>query len=210
MSQSNKKVVIIDYDMGNVGSVKNALDFIKIESVISRKSEDIRRATHLILPGVGSYGEGIRKLQQHNMMRILNEEVLTKKKPFLGICLGMQILSEIGEEDGLHKGLGWIEGRTRLLIVNKEKLRLPHVGWNDVQIRKRHTLFANIAPNIFYFVHSYVLEPSNKSLVIANCKYGETFCASVAKNNILGVQFHPEKSQKSGLNLLNNFLNLFN
>lgn len=201
-------IVIIDYDMGNVGSVKNALRFLGAEVMVSRAPEDIKKAMHIILPGVGAFGDGIKKLNEFNLPNILQEEVLDKKKPFLGICLGMQMLAESGEEGGIHKGLGWIKGNTRRFRINEDKFRLPHVGWNDVISQGRATLFREITTPTFYFVHSYFLEPSEENVVAAVCDYGETFSAAIEKDNIFGVQFHPEKSQKDGLALLRNFLTL--
>lgn len=206
----NKFVAIIDYGMGNVGSVKNALDYLKIQSKISCDPKEIASATHLILPGVGAFQEGMKKLKAKNLIKILEKEVLENKKPFLGICLGMQMLSEIGDEDGKHKGMGWIKGRTRRFKINEKKFHLPHVGWNDVFLKNRLTLFNKIGTKVFYFVHSYILEPADQSVIAASCNYGERFCASIEKDNIFGVQFHPERSQKSGLKLLENFLTFSN
>ena len=203
----NKFVVIIDYGMGNIGSVKNALDYLKFENVISSNRTIITKATHIILPGVGAFGEGIKKLKEKNIIGILNKAILDNKKPFLGICLGMQLLAEIGEEGGTHKGLGWIKGRTRRIKVDEKKYHLPHIGWNDVNTTKKATLFNQTEPYAFYFVHTYCLEPTDKKVVSATCDYGEIIVASVEKNNIFGVQFHPERSQRSGLKLLENFLN---
>lgn len=199
-------IVIVDYGMGNTGSVKNALLFLGKEAVISRNPEDLHRATHLILPGVGAFGDGMKKLVDFGLVRILEEEVLMKKKPILGICLGMQLFADIGEEGGTHKGLGWISGGTRRFRVDEKRFRLPHIGWNDVETRESATLFEGVTPEVFYFVHSYVIEPSDPSVVTASCDYGEVFSAAVEKENIFGVQFHPEKSQKAGLAVLKNFI----
>lgn len=197
---------IVDYGMGNTGSVKNALLFLGAEAVISHNPDDLHRATHLILPGVGAFGDGMKKLANFGLVRILEEEVLVKKKPILGICLGMQLFADIGEEGGTHKGLEWISGRTRRFQIDEKNFRLPHIGWNDVEILKSTTLFRGVAPAVFYFVHSYLVEPSDPSSVIATCDYGEVFPAAIEKENIFGVQFHPEKSQKAGLAVLKNFI----
>lgn len=201
-------VVIIDYGMGNVGSVKNALDYLKAQSLISAKESDLRNASHLILPGVGAFGEGMQRLKEKGLVEIIKREVKTNKKPFLGICLGMQMLADTGEEGGKFQGLGFLEGRTRRLKVNEKKFHLPHIGWNDVEPKKQSVLFREVASPVFYFVHSYVLDPQDKSIIEATCDYGQRFCAAIAKDNIFGVQFHPERSQKSGLSLLQNFLNI--
>lgn len=200
-------IAIIDYNMGNVGSVRNALVAIGAEVVLSSKREDIEKATHIILPGVGTFGDGMRRLADCGVIPILETEVLEKKKPFLGICLGMQIMAEFGEEGGRHEGLSWIKGQTRRLNFDEERLRLPHIGWDDVVSEDRSLLFQNVASSIFYFIHSYILVPEKKDVVTASCAYGEKFAASIQKGNIFGVQFHPEKSQKSGLAVLRNFLN---
>lgn len=198
-------VVIIDYGMGNLFSVKNALGAINAEVVISKNPEDLKKADHIILPGVGAFPDGMKNLKELGIIPALEDEVLKKKKPFLGICLGMQLLASEGEEHGLTSGLGWIKGRVRKFDVSEE-LRIPHVGWNDVSPAPNAKLFAGIDSNIFYFVHSYFLVPENSGLVSASCEYGEKFTAAVESGNIFGVQFHPEKSQKSGLKLLKNFL----
>lgn len=201
-------IVVIDYNMGNIGSVKNALKHLGVEAVISNKKAEIEKATHLILPGVGAFDDGVKKLKELGLIEILKIEVLEKKKPFLGICLGMQLLAEEGEENGNHQGLGWIKGKVRRFQVSEEVLRLPHIGWNDVSPKEDSLLFRDTNPQIFYFVHSYFLEPEEKEIISASCEYGERFAAAIQKNNIFGVQFHPEKSQKSGLALLKNFIDI--
>ena len=206
---SNKKfVAIIDYEMGNTGSVKNALDYLRTESVISCDPKIIAESTHLILPGVGAFGEGMKTLNKKGLIKVLNKEVISRKKPFLGICLGMQLLAEFGEEDGNHKGLGWIEGKARKFKIDEKEFRLPHIGWNDISPTDSSGLFKDAEPFIFYFVHSYILEPKNSKVIIGECDYGEKFTAAVNQENIFGVQFHPERSQKSGIKLLENFIQL--
>ncbi|MBI1888690.1 MAG: imidazole glycerol phosphate synthase subunit HisH [Candidatus Spechtbacteria bacterium] len=199
-------IAIIDYNMGNVGSVRNAVLALGAEVALSSKREEIEKATHIILPGVGTFGDGMARLTDSGVIPILETEVLEKKKPFLGICLGMQVMAEFGEEGGRHKGLGWIKGQVRRLEIDEKELCLPHIGWNDVVKKTPSSLFENVISCVFYFIHSYVLVPEEKSNIIASCAYGEKFTAAVEKDNIFGVQFHPEKSQKSGLTLLRNFL----
>lgn len=200
-------IAIIDYNMGNVGSVRNALAALGTEVILSSKREDIEKATHIILPGVGTFEDGMRRLADSGVIPTLKTEVLEKKKPFLGICLGMQVMAEFGEEGGRHEGLGWIKGQVRRLNIDEKKLRLPHIGWDDVVKENHSSLFENVVSCVFYFIHSYVLVPEEKSSITASCAYGEKFTAAVEKGNIFGVQFHPEKSQKSGLTVLRNFLN---
>ena len=198
-------VAIIDYKMGNVGSVFNALSFLGVHSVISSNHKDIRDASHLVIPGVGAFGAGMANLKKGKLIEILDEEVRVKNKPVLGLCLGMQMLADSGEEGGSSKGLGWISGVSRKLKIDKEKLRIPHVGWNDVSTKKGSILFKGVDKSIFYFVHSFVLSPTQQSIITATCNYGEKFAAAVEKDNIFGAQFHPEKSQSEGLKILDNF-----
>jgi glutamine amidotransferase len=198
-------IAIVDYGMGNIASVQNALALLGAEGVITAHAEDFARATHIILPGVGAYQDGMRELRERGLIPVLQKEVLEKKKPFLGICLGMQLLTSTGEEGGETKGLEFIAGRTRKLSA--EGLRLPHIGWNEVTPAGGANLFVGIPSLDFYFVHSYVVEPADSPVTIATCTYGETFAAAIRKDNIFGVQFHTEKSQKSGLTVLRNFIN---
>ena len=200
-------IVVIDYGMGNVGSVKNALDFLGVDSTLSRKEEELRRASHIILPGVGAFNDGMNNLKNFGLIPVLKEEVLKKKKPMLGICLGLQLLAEKGEEGGDHEGLGIIKGTVRRFRVDSKRFRIPHIGWNDVSPVGDNILFNGISSTIFYFVHSFFLEPTNKDVIAATCSYGEEFTAAIREKNIFGTQFHPEKSQKSGLALLKNFIN---
>lgn len=200
-------IAIVDYGMGNVGSVLNVLKLLGAEGRVTRNSKDFAEATHIILPGVGAFADGMRGLRDCGAMESLSREVAEKRKPFLGICLGMQLLADIGEEGGETPGLGWIKGRTRRLRVDGSKFRLPHIGWNDVAL-SASPLFKNVAARDFYFVHSYCIEPADRELIIGTCEYGEVFAATVQSGNIFGVQFHPEKSQKGGLQILKNFISL--
>ncbi|MDO8620289.1 MAG: imidazole glycerol phosphate synthase subunit HisH [bacterium] len=201
-----KTVAIIDYGMGNVGSVLNALAYLKVPALVTRNAEEIRCASHIILPGVGAFGEGMRNLREYGLIPLL-EEVRQAGKPLLGICLGMQLLASVGEEGGEHEGLGFIPGRVRRFKVDEANVRVPHIGWNDVSPTADAVLFRNVSPLIFDFVHSFHLVPEDSAVVSATCNYGEEFVVAVQKGSVFGVQFHPEKSQKSGLAVLNNFLN---
>ena len=199
----NNNVVIIDYKVGNTTSVAKALDKLGFKSKLSHKKSDINKASHIILPGVGAFGDGMRNLNKLEMPELLLKKVRSGT-PFLGICLGMQLLAEKSYEFGEHDGLGWIKGE----VVKIKAARLPHVGWNDIKVKnKQSLLFKNIPDNNFYFVHSYTLKPLSKPLVSATCEYGQNLVAAIEKNNIFGVQFHPEKSQTAGLKVLENFLN---
>lgn len=199
-------IAIIDYNMGNVRSVKNALTALGYDCVISRKKKDLENASHLILPGVGAFVDGTKNLDNLGLVKILNDQVLIKHKPILGICLGMQMMAETGEEGKLSRGLGWIQGIVRRFNVDEKKYPIPHVGWNDVVPSAGSALFKNIEKNIFYFVHSYFLVPENKKLAAGLTDYGEKFTSAVQSKNVFGVQFHPEKSQQAGLKVLDNFL----
>lgn len=202
-------VVIINYNMGNVASVAKALNKLGFKNKLSNKKSDIERATHLILPGVGSFGDGMKNLTELGLINILTKRVVEQGTPFLGICLGMQLLAERGNEFGTHEGLGWIKGEVTKLkspqLRSGQAPRLTHVGWNNIKIVKKSILY-DIPDNNFYFVHSYVLKPKNKSIVTATCKYGSEFPAAIQYKNIFATQFHPEKSQLSGLKLIDNFI----
>lgn len=198
------RVVIIDYGMGNVASVQKAIRKLGVKTVLSNKPSDIKKATHLILPGVGAFGDGIKNLKKTGLIDLLTQKVVKYRTPFLGICLGMQLLAERGHEFGLHDGLGWIKGET--VRLRGDGLRLIHIGWNNIKILKNKKLLQNLPDNNFYFVHSYILKPEKKSIISATCRYGEEFAAAVEQENIFGTQFHPEKSQVSGIKLLENFL----
>lgn len=197
------KVAIIDYDMGNVASVQKVLNFLGVQNTVTRKAKEIQEATHLILPGVGAYGAAMERLHAYDLVSPLSEYVLEKKIPILGICLGMQLMTETGTEYGNHRGLGWIAGTTTKL--ESGDLRLPHVGWNNITVTQR-TLFDGITDDNFYFVHSYAVRPHDASIVSATCDYGKSFVAALQKDNIFATQFHPEKSQQSGIRVVKNFL----
>ncbi len=197
-------VCILDYGSGNVKSVFNLLKYLNIKSIISNNPEKIKKSTHIILPGVGSFGKSMAKIKKKLPIKILEKEVLNKKKPFLGICVGMQILADHGEEFGNHKGLGWIPGKVKKL---QSKI-LPHIGWNEINIKKKNKILEDLIDKNFYFVNSYHFEVNDKSLVCAETTYGKKFCSVVCKDNIIGVQFHPEKSQIAGKSLIKNFIRL--
>ncbi|MFH0754949.1 MAG: imidazole glycerol phosphate synthase subunit HisH [Candidatus Omnitrophota bacterium] len=197
-------VTIIDMGLGNVNSVHRALKHLNVPNRVSADVADIEQASKLIFPGVGNFFEVSKRLFATGMVDVIREQVLVKKKPLLGICLGMQLLASYGEEGGESRGLDLIKARVKRLKSEGLGLRLPHVGWNDVS--SPMPLFSNIESNAcFYFVHSYamVLEERVES---AACYYGEDFICAVKKGNVVGVQFHPEKSQGPGIQLLKNFL----
>ena len=203
-----KKVTIIDYMMGNLRSVAKAFEFVGCKVCVSNKKEDLRAADFLVLPGVGAFAKGINNLKNLGIIDILKEEVIEKKKLFLGICLGMQLLARESFEDGNHRGLNWVQATVKKFDKNK-KIRVPHMGWNEVQTTKDNILFSDIGENpVFYFIHSYHLVCDDKKIITATCEYGERFPAVIQNNNIFATQFHPEKSQKEGLQLSKNFVNI--
>lgn len=203
----NQKIVIIDYGVGNIHSVSNAINFLGYKNlIISSDQNQISQADVFILPGVGAFEEAINNLRNKNLEEILNEEVVVKKKPILGICIGMQMLATFSEENGLHRGLNWISGKVKKLNL-PDKFAIPHVGWNDVIIEQNSPLFnLNSNLNHFYFDHSYHFE-CDKKYISSYCNYGGKIAASVQFENIFGVQFHPEKSQNNGLKLFRSFFN---
>ena len=203
-------IVIVDYGVGNLGSIYNILKRIGAEAVISSDPAEIKKAGKLILPGVGSYDYGMEQIEKFRLCDILNEQVLTKKIPVLGICLGAQLFAR-GSEEGNKSGLGWID--MEVVKFNSAKLppglKIPHMGWNNINIKKGSPLFNDMYENPrFYFVHSYHFLPANPEETLSTAYYGYEFVSAIEKNNIAGVQFHPEKSHKFGMKLLKNFAEL--
>lgn len=201
-------IAVIDYGMGNLHSIVKSLEYVSNEEIITtRKKQDIISSEKIVLPGVGAFGDAIINLSKYNLIELIKEEILLKKKPFLGICLGMQILTEVGFEYGEHPGLGIIPGRVIKFSFDSLDYRIPHVGWNDVSIDKNVKPLSNIKNGTdFYFCHSFHMDCKDKSWICATCNYGNNFVAAVAKNNVFATQFHPEKSQKWGLKILKNFV----
>lgn len=198
-------VSIIDYGAGNLMSVKKALDFIGAESEITMDKEKIKTASHVILPGVGSFGDAMASMEERNLVEIVKETALSGK-PFLGICLGLQLLFSESEESPGVKGLGVLDGKISL-IPKKAGLKVPHMGWNSVEIKNNSGIFKGIPDNsYFYFVHSYYLNSANENEVAGITQYGTEIQCAVEKGNLCATQFHPEKSGEIGLKLLKNFL----
>ena len=198
-------IVVIDYGMGNLHSIAKALEYVGAEVLVSSQIQDVKRADKLVLPGIGAFGDGIVNLRELGLEEVLREEIVKKAKPFLGICLGMQLLADRSFEFGEHKGLGLVRGDVVRFKFEDAKLRVPHVGWNNVDFQRSSPLFTGIKDHTdFYFVHSYHFVP--KEPAAASCDYGGQFAAALQQDNIFATQFHPEKSQKAGLKLLQNFL----
>lgn len=200
-------IVIIDYGMGNLKSVKNALNFIGIESKISSNEDDIRNAKALILPGVGAFPDAMDNIEKLSLDKVIKEEV-EKGKPLLGICLGMQLLFEKGFEGLERKGLGLLQGSIVKMKDDKDKnVKIPHIGWNNLLYNQKDELFNNIEEgNFVYFVHSYYAQGYRDEDLVAYCEYGDLKIPAVVRcKNVMGAQFHPEKSGTVGLNILRNF-----
>jgi glutamine amidotransferase len=201
-------IVIVDYGMGNLRSVLNALEALGAQAQISSDPAALTAAERIVLPGVGAFGEAMHRLRERGLVEALTREV-GQGKPILGLCLGMQLLAERGLEHGEHAGLGWIAGEVRRLEPPDPALRVPHIGWNEVTTRPPSRLLAGIPDgSTFYFVHSYHLLPRDQTCVTGTCDYGGPLVAVVEQGHVMGTQFHPEKSQKAGLQLLRNFLAL--
>lgn len=212
-----KTVLIIDYGSGNLRSAAKAFEHIIKEHnlpfnvVVSSNPQDVKSANHLVLPGQGAFGDCISALKGvEGMIAALEEAVLQKKKPFLGICVGMQLLADRGLEYGTHAGLGWISGEIIAIKPQDKSLKIPHMGWNVVEFSNNnaHPVLKNLPQNEahFYFVHSYMFKPTEQMNILGTAEYGENVTSIVGRENIIGVQFHPEKSQEAGLQLLHDFL----
>lgn len=196
---------ILDYGAGNVRSVFNLLETISPGVVVENRPETIEAATHLILPGVGAFGASMEKIRRTLPLDLVSRRVLEERIPYLGICVGMQILADEGSEFGSHAGLGWIPGRVDRLESAGEPL--PHIGWNSVESTREDPLFEGLGESPdFYFVHSYSFRPAQGSHGIGTTFYGSRFVSAIRRDNIVGVQFHPEKSQTAGRRLIANFL----
>ena len=203
-----QKIVIVDYGMGNVGSIRNMLKHIGFKAVISGTPEDIRSADKLILSGVGAFDSAMTKISDAGILDALNSKVIEEKTSVLGICLGMQLFTHASEE-GLCRGLGWIDATTVRfsLTASAARLRVPHMGWNTLSLRHPHPLFQEMPGDMrFYFVHSYHVLSTRQDMILATTHYGYEFASVIARDNICGVQFHPEKSHKFGMTLLHNFV----
>jgi glutamine amidotransferase len=196
---------IINYNLGNPKSIKNMLAYLGIESRISAHHEDIASADRLILPGVGHFQHGMEQLEQLGLIDILKQEVLENKKPILGICLGMQLLTKHSEEGNLA-GLGFIDAQTKKFELKDVTLKVPHMGWNTVEFKKKSIINSGVSmiPR-YYFVHSYFVDCANLDDILCTTQYGPEFVSGFQRQNIFGLQFHPEKSHKFGMELLANF-----
>jgi glutamine amidotransferase len=204
-------IVIVDYGVGNLRSVYNKLKRIGYSAEISSDPSVISKADKIILPGVGHFKNGMRKLKEYGLIDLLNHRVLTEKIPVFGICLGVQLFTKRSEE-GDCEGLGWIDAETVKFVIpeaDKTRHKVPHIGWNSVAVLKDSVLFKNVDPEeLFYFVHSYHLKCKNPSIALGTSHYTYDFVSCIEQGNILGTQFHPEKSQDAGILLFENFVKM--
>lgn len=202
-------IAIIDYGMGNLRSVQKGFERVGYEAVVTADPKMVQEADRIVLPGVGAFPDCMRNLEQGGFVEPLLK-VLQDGRPFLGICLGLQLLFTESEEFGIHKGLNVIPGRVvrfpEGMTEGDEDLKVPHMGWNQLSIKRRPPAFTGIADGSnFYFVHSYYVQPEDASVVATTTNYGIEFCSSVWKDNVVATQFHPEKSQEKGLSILRSF-----
>ena len=201
------KIVIVDYSCGNIDSVNSAVNYHGFKAIITRDLKIINDADKIILPGQGSFKIGVNNLKKYGIFDVLRSKALKDNTPILGICLGMQILATVGFENGQEDGLNLISGGVEKM--KETKLKLPHIGWNEVKICKKNPILKDIQDQTdFYFVHSYRFICEDNNDILTTTKYEDTFISSVCKKNIFGVQFHPEKSLVAGLQLIKNFIHI--
>lgn len=200
-------IVVVDYGVGNIASVLNMLKRVGAKAKASNSREDIEQADKLILPGVGAFDAGMQTLRKSGLIEVLNEQVQGKKKPVMGVCLGSQMLGN-GSEEGSEPGLGWID-MDIVRFEKREGRKVPHMGWNEVTPQLHHPILTGLNHlSRFYFVHSYYMLPRHAENTLLTANYGQQFTAAVVRDNILGFQFHPEKSHKFGMQLFKNFVEL--
>jgi glutamine amidotransferase len=201
-------IVVIDYGMGNTASIVNMIKHIGGEAIVSSEISIVEKAENLILPGVGAYDNAIRRLRESGLYAVIERKVREGRGSLLGICLGMQLLFETSEE-GLLPGFGFIPGAVkRFSFENEKKLKIPHMGWNEIYIARENALFSGLERPRFYFVHSYHPVPTKADHVFALCDYGYPFACAVQSERVIGVQFHPEKSHKFGMRFFRNYLEI--
>lgn len=203
-------ITIIDYGSGNIRAIGNIYDSLKIDYKIAKSPEQVIGAQKIFLPGVGAFDDTISKLDSTGFRAVLDKEVLENKVPIIGICVGMQILAESSEEGTLN-GLGYIKGKVKLIDASllNQKPKLPHLGWNSIEIARQSALLKNIDSGLgFYFLHSYYFECENQEDILTTTTYGKSFASAINHDNVYGIQFHPEKSHHNGINLLHNFATL--
>ncbi|MCA2882672.1 MAG: imidazole glycerol phosphate synthase subunit HisH [Microcystis sp. M046S1] len=201
-------VGLIDYHAGNIRSIVTAFEHLGAKTQVVQKYIDTSQLTHLVLPGVGAFNFCFERLKVSGMLTMIEEWTFVNRKPILGICVGMQLLAESSDEMGIHSGLGWMEGKVQKLHSNDPSIRIPHVGWNTVAFHQDFGEYPRNTQRDFYFDHSHAYYSSNKDQVLATANHGQTFCAAIRQENLVAVQFHPEKSQASGIKFLQSFLSM--
>jgi glutamine amidotransferase len=206
-TRSNNQIVIIDYGMGNIGSISNMFKYIGVSAIVSSDTKIIEFADKLILPGVGRFDKAMQNINSLGIYNLIRDKAVLQKTPILGICLGMQIMCKSSEE-GVLPGLSLVNGEVRRFkFENGSNLKIPHMGWDNIEINKRSNILRNLDDNSrFYFVHSYFVSCANSKDILTYTNYEEKFVSSFQIENIIGVQFHPEKSHKFGVNLFKNFI----
>jgi len=208
MHHKKQNIVIVDYGMGNLRSVSKKVKQIGYEALISNNKTDILKANKLILPGVGHFENGMNKLRELDLISSLNEKVLVDKTPILGICLGMQLFTKYSEE-GNVKGLAWVDAETIKFKNLGIKFKIPHMGWNSINLQKSSSLFNKFdSEHLYYFVHSYYVSCNNENDILATTNYNTNFVCALQKDNVFGVQFHPEKSHEWGEQIIKNFIEM--
>lgn len=205
----NKKVAIVDYGMGNLHSLFRVFTRLQIQAIVSCDPKEISEASHVVLPGVGHFGRAMDELRKRDLLSVINDVSLDYRKPMLGICLGMQLMTQ-GSEEGDCAGLGWFNGKTSKLKMDPDSnLKVPHLGWNTLENKKDHAVMNGLMPeDAFYFVHGFAVLNSEKDEVLCTTSYGVEFTSGLVSRNLIGLQFHPEKSHDQGQQVLTNFLNL--
>ena len=198
---------IVDYGMGNLRSVQKAFERVGVEATIATNASELSDVSSMVLPGVGAFRDAISELKKQDMVGPIRDHVAAGR-PFLGICLGLQLLFDVGYEDGEWEGLGIVPGKV-VRFEDQPDLKIPHMGWNSLEFAHESPLLTGIEPGShFYFVHSYYVAPDDDSVVLARSEHGTKFCAAISRGNLFATQFHPEKSQTDGLRLLKNFAEL--
>lgn len=201
------KIGIIDHGMGNILSVLNAIEYLGYEGFLIKTQKDFSKVDKFILPGVGAFSDCMKNLVDKNFINILNKEIIENKRPILGICLGMQVMAKYSNEGTGAMGLGWFDAEVIKIETNLKELKVPHIGWNNLEFNTSSILFKNIPQNSsFYFVHSFYMNCFNSNDVVATVHYGTNITAAIQKENIVATQFHPEKSQEIGLRVLENYI----
>lgn len=201
-------VGLIDYHAGNIRSIISAFEYLGAKAEVIQSPKETAHLTHLVLPGVGAFNFCLEQLKASGTLPMIQEWAFVSKKPILGICVGMQLLADSSDEMGLHSGLGWIGGKVQKLHSDDLSIRIPHVGWNTVSFEQDFGEYAKSTTRDFYFDHSYAYHSPDPSQVLATAQHGQAFCAAIRQDNLVAVQFHPEKSQISGMKFLHGFLSL--